>query len=202
MIRDVYTTEAPENFEINSFWIKDIPADSLQNVQCGIVIKGLPIILNSDDEGLRDSLPFIATSTRLQAVSGYAEDFYLNKPVLRSRIQVRKTSDAMDLDNLGGNLKIFERAGDAYFLNQTYMKDNLIGRKLLGTESQLYGLTQYNDYVFEVNKVGHAQGLSGKASESIVYHIFAPVGKSKDVEQLHKAIAGGAGVPITYTGRK
>ena len=202
VIRDVYTTEAPENFEINSFWIKDIPADSLQNVQCGIVIKGLPIILNSDDEGLRDSLPFIATSTRLQAVSGYAEDFYLNKPVLRSGIQVRKTSDAMDLDNLGGNLKIFERAGDAYFLNQTYMKDNLIGRKLLGTESQLYGLTQYNDYVFEINKVGHAQGLSGKASESIVYHIFAPVGKSKDVEQLHKAIAGGAGVPITYTGRK
>lgn len=202
VIRNVYTTKAPENFEIHSFWVEEVPEDSLEDVQCGIVIKGLPIILNSDDEGLRDSLPFIATSTRIQAVSGYQEDFYINKPVLRSRFQVRKTSEAKDLDNLGGNLKIFERAGDAYFLNQTYMKDNLIGRKLLGTESQLYGLTQYNDYAFEVNKVGHAQGLSGKATESIVYHIFAPVGKAKDVEQLHKAIAGAAGVPITYTGRK
>ena len=202
VIRDVYTTKAPENFEISSFWVEDVPVDATQNVECGIVIKGLPIILNSDDEGLRDNLPFIATSTRIQAVSGYAEDFYLNKPVLRSRFQVRKTSEAKDLDNLGGNLKIFERAGDAYFLNQTYMKDNLIGRKLLGTESQLYGLTQYNDYAFEINKLGHAQGLSGKANESIVYHIFAPVGKAKDVEQLHKAIAGASGVPITYTGRK
>jgi len=206
VLEKIYTSEAPAPFDYYSYWIQDVEEENAGEISCGVRIKGKPVIVNADDEALRDVMPFIATSIRLDAVSGYtlAETMNLNTPTLRAdeRFKVTKTSEARDLDNLGGNMKLFERAGNAYFLNEEYMLNNIYGRYVTGTESVLEGLTQYSTYSFEVNTTSSAQGLGGKATDAIVYHIVVPAGKAEKVEALHKAIAGLAQVPIDYVGKK
>lgn len=207
VLQAVYTSEAPAPFDYYSYWMQEVvePSD-VNDIKCGIKFRGKPVILNSDDEGLRDIFPFLATSVRLKAVSGYvlAETMSLNTYTMRSdsRFKVTKTSDARDLDNLGGNMKLFEREGNAYFLNQDYLSNNIYGRLVTGTESVLEGLQQYNTYSFEIEVEGHAQGLGGKSHDAIVYHMVAPVGRDVKIAQLHKAIAGVAQVPIDYVGQK
>lgn len=206
VLEKVYESEAPAPFDFQSYWIQEIEEVEAEGLKCGIRITGKPIIMNTDDEGLRDSIPFIATSIRVNAVSGYvlSDVMSLNSPTLRSdaRFKVRKVSNALDLDNLGGNMKLFERAGNAYFLNEEYMLNNVYGRYVTGTESLLEGLTQYNTYSFEILTQNHAQGLGGFAHDSIVYHMMVPTGRSAEIEQLHKALAGVAQVPIDYVGQK
>lgn len=206
VLEKVYSSEAPAPFDYYSYWIQDVEEVDAEGISCGVRLKGRPVIVNADDEALRDVMPFIATSIRLDAVSGYtlSETMNLNTPSLRAdeRFKVTKTSEARDLDNLGGKMKLFERAGNAYFLNQEYMLNNIYGRYVTGTESVLEGLTQYATFSFEVETTSSAQGLGGKASDAIVYHMVVPVGKAEKVEALHKAIAGLAQVPIDYVGKK
>src|SRR5690606_20383631 len=100
-----------------------------------------------------------------------------------------------DLDNLGGDMRSFERQGRFYFQNESYF-GNVYARGILGLENQLEGLTQYSTYAFQVDRNKQAQGFGQYALESIVYHMIVPVGRSSEVENLLNTIAGGAGVVV------
>lgn len=196
VIAQVYTAEAPFAFGVNSFWVEVAEEETSGNL-CGIHIKAKPVIVNALGECLIDELPFVATSMRVKPAGGYITNMYLNNPVVNRPFATLQVGFAKDLDNLGGNMRGFEKQGRYYFQNESYDK-NIYTRASLGLENQLEGLTQYTTYAFEVNRMKHAQGFGGMVNESIVYHMIAPAGQSQDVEALLNTIAGSAGVPIEH----
>lgn len=194
VIQQVYTAEAPLAFDVNSFWVEVADEETSGNL-CGIHIKAKPVIVNATGECLIDELPFIATSMRVKPAGGYITNLYLNAPIVNRPFPTLQVERAQDLDNLGGNMRGFERQGRFYFQNESYNK-GIYSRSVLGLENQLEGLTQYTTFAFEVDRTKHAQGFGGTVTESIVYHMIAPTGKSKGVESLLNTIAAGAGVPV------
>lgn len=194
VIQEVYTAEAPMAFDVNSFWVEVAEDESTGNL-CGIHIKAKPVIVNALGECLIDELPFIATSMRVKPAGGYITNMYLNAPIVNKPFPTLQVERAQDLDNLGGNMRGFEKQGRFYFQNESYNK-GVYTRATLGLENQLEGLTQYTTFAFEIDRSKHAQGFGGSVTESIVYHMIAPVGQSQGVESLLNTIAAGAGVPV------
>lgn len=195
-IQEVYTAEAPMAFDVNSFWVEVAEDESAGNL-CGIHIKAKPVIINATGECLIDELPFVATSMRVKPAGGYITNLYLNAPIVNKPFPTLQVERAQDLDNLGGNMRGFEKQGKFYFQNESYHK-GVYTRSILGLENQLEGLTQYKTFAFEINRNKHAQGFGGSVTESIVYHMIAPVGRSQELENLLNTIAAGAGVPVEH----
>lgn len=193
-IQAQYTAEAPEAFDVNTYWTEVID-DAATACLCGIHVKGKPVVMNADGECLIDELPFIATSMRVKAAGGFILDNYLNTATWNNPIAITQVSRATDMDNLGGNMRSFERQGNYYFLNESYYKD-VYTRSLLGTENTLGGLRQYNFFSFQVDSYKQAQSMGGYALDTINYHMIAPVDESTAVENLLTTIAAGAGVPV------
>lgn len=195
VIEQVYTAEAPMAFDVNTFWVEAPSTDDDTSYLCGIYIKAKPVIVNAVGECLIDELPFIATSMRVKPAGGYITNLYLNAPIVNNPLPTHQVERAQDLDNLGGDMRSFERQGRFYFQNESYFKD-VYSRAVLGLENQLEGLTQYNTFAFQIDRHKQAQGFGGYVTESIVYHMIAPVGQSQDVEALLNTLAASAGVPV------
>lgn len=193
-IAEVYTAEAPAPFDVNSYWI-EVSATSDSSYSCGIHIKAKPVIVNAVGECLIDELPFIATSMRVKPAGGYITNLYLNSPIVNNPFATLQVERAEDLDNLGGDMRSFERQGRFYFQNESYF-GNVYARGILGLENQLEGLTQYTTYAFQVDRAKQAQGFGGYVNESIVYHMVVPAGKTEGVEALLNTLAAGAGVTV------
>lgn len=194
VLHQVYTATEPKAFDINTYWVETVEADE-NTYLCGLHIQAKPVIVNAEGECLIDELPFIATSMRVKPAGGYITNVYLNSPIVNNPFPVLQVERGQDLDNLGGDMRSFERQGRFYFQNESYF-NNVYSRSVLGLENQLEGLTQYSTYAFEVDRYKKAQGFGGNALESITYHMIVPVGKSAGVEALLNSLAGGAGVTI------
>lgn len=194
VIKNVYTAEAPFAFDVNAYWT-EVVANGATDCSCGIRIKAKPVVVDAAGECLIDDLPFIATSMRVKAAGGYITNKYLNAPIMNNPFAAIQVERAQDLDNLGGNMRGFEKQGRMYFQNESYHSD-VYTRAALGLENQLEGLTQYSTYAFQVDRATQTQGFGGYGMDSIVYHMIVPAGKSNGVEALHTAIAAGAGVPV------
>lgn len=196
VLQDVYTAEPPRTFDVNAHWI-EVSEENEEGSVCGIYIKAKPVVINAQGECLIDELPFMATSMRVKPAGGYITNTYLNAPIVNRPFATLQVERGQDLDNLGGNIRGFERQGRYYFQNEKYMCD-VYGRTVLGLENQLDGLTRYSFYSFQIDKTKHAQSFGGKVLESIVYHMITPSGKSDGVEKLLQTIAGAAGVVVEY----
>lgn len=189
-----YSFEAPEKFDFNAYWVEE-STSSDDVYSCGIYIKAKPVVINAKGECLIDELPFMATSMRVKPAGGYITNQYLNAPVVNRPFASFQVESAKDMDNLGGNMRGFEREGKFYFQNESYYK-NVFARNVLGLENQLDGLVQYNMYSFEIDKYTKTQSFGQNTLESITYHMIAPSGEGSAVEELLNAIAVGAGIPV------
>lgn len=194
VIHNVYTAEAPTNFDFNSYWV-EVVEDDAESYSCGIHIKAKPVIVNATGECLIDELPFIATSMRVKPAGGYITNTYLNSPIVNNPFSTLQVESAQDLDNLGGNMRSFERQGKFYFQNESYFS-NVYARDVLGLQNSLDGLTQYTFHAFQVDRFKHVQGFGQYGLESIVYHMVTPVGQSSGVEAILNTLAAGAGVVV------
>lgn len=194
IVQQVFNTEAPEAFDVNSYWYPVTEEADATGVSCGFEIKAKPFIVNPGEYGM-DDIPFMATSMRITSVSGgYPLDYGLIERK-RKLVNVLVLERAQDMDNLGGNLRDFEKLGNFYFrhatsgdANERFFKDN---------RTYLDGLTQYVDVTLTVHELlPHSMNVA--TPKAMTYHVLLPLGKHEDVANLFKSIASEAGADIEY----
>ena len=194
IVEQVFTSEAPKPFAVNTYWFPVTTDVSATGSVCGFEIKAKPIVLNPSECTL-DELPFVMTSTRIKGLSGgYPIDYSMNTIVPVGTWRVQELERAVDLDNLGGNLREWEQKGRFYFQDEKPYR-SAVERSLTGTQSRLNGLTQYSD-VFVTVEGSNKAGINNKEYTYITYHILVPYGRTTDIEGLFGNLAGAAGVPF------
>lgn len=192
IVQQVFSSEAPRAFGMNMYWYPVEEAGAAGTTKCGFEIKGKPIVMNPN-EAVSDELPFIMTSSRIVHLSGgYSVDYSMNTMVPKGTWRLLQLDRAVDLDNLGGNLKEWEQKGRFYFLNEKPYRSTVM-RGLTGSESRLNGLTQYSD-VFVTIEGANKAGMNSKEYTYITYHVLAPVGRTADLEKVLQNLAGAAGL--------
>lgn len=195
IVEQVFTAKAPKPFGVNNFWSPVLTTDEgEETVACGFEIKAKPVVMNPS-EAVLDKLPFIATSTRISSISGgYPLDYSMTTRKVGRAFNVLQLERAQDLDNLGGNLRGWEKRGNIYFRNEKYSKDP-VQRALTNTESKLDGLTQYALAYIEVDQAIKV-GMNHRGHTSITYGYLVPYGKTEKIEEVLKSLASSAGVPF------
>lgn len=195
IVQDVFTSEAPSRYDLNVYWFPYSAKEADDySVKCGFEIKSKPIILNAP-EIISEDVPFIATSTRIENLSGgYPLDYSLNSFVPENQWSLTQLSRAKDMDNLGGNLRHWEKQGLFYF-RETPQGANGIERELTNTQSLLDGLSQYGAVYFGVNKDNRA-GINSREHVGITYTILAPIGRLQSLADYFKKLASASGVPF------
>lgn len=195
IVEQVFTAEAPKPYGINNFWTPVVTTPSGDNtIKCGFEIKAKPVIINPK-ECVIDKLPFIMTSTRISNLAGgYQLDYTMTSRRVDRTFNVIQLERAQDLDNLGGNLRGWERRGNIYFKNEQYSK-NPIERDIKGTQSKLDGLVQYAFGYFEIEQAVKA-GINEREYTNITYGFLVPYGKTKELEDVLKSLASSAEVPF------
>lgn len=192
IIEQVFQSEAPRMFGINLYWYPVEAEAEEGTTKCGFEIKGKPIVLNPS-ECTYDELPFIMTSSRIYSLSGgYPIDYSMNTIVPKGTWRILQLERAIDLDNLGGNLREWEQKGRFYFQNEKPYR-SAVERSLTGTQSRLNGLQQYSD-VFVTIEGSNKAGINDKEYTYITYHILVPFGRTADLEALFQSLAGAAGL--------
>lgn len=193
IFNDYYSTSAPDMFD-NESWVKvvDTTTQPNGNCECGIRIKGKTFHLVGE-EALRDLVGFTEASTLIRASAQYPEEIREGIGRLPKGINTaRYFSRYKKRTHLGGNMLEIEKEGEHYFRGTSYKE--YLGRVLRGETSSIEDqLVQYVDYVITVRSSKHTQGFASVTSEDIEYHIYAPVGKHQNVENLVNMIAAGAG---------
>ena len=195
IIQQVFDSKAPVRFGVNNFWYIHEDAAAAGTTKCGFEIKAKPFIINPS-ECVIDKLPFIATSTRITNLAGgYPLDYSLHslqpKKGLWAVLQLER---AIDLDNLGGNMRAWEKNGNMYFHNEKPFND-VITRAMTGTQTKLEGLTQYSEVFLEVERE-KTSGILEKSYDMIRYRIMVPYGRTTELEAKFRLLAGAAGVPF------
>lgn len=196
IVQQVFTGEAPRPFGINLYWYPVIPESSEEgSTLCGFEIKGKPIMMNPS-EAVSDELPFILTSSRIIGLSGgYPVDYSMNSMVPENPSwRVLQLERAQDLDNLGGSpsLKEWEKKGRFYFNNELPYR-SAVEREMTNSQSRLDNLTRYSDLYVEIEGSNKA-GMNSKEYTYIRYHVMVPFGKTTEMEELFRDLAGAAGV--------
>jgi hypothetical protein len=190
---DLFESEAPAPYDFIE-WETAEPVYSA-TAKMGIRFKVKETVLAANSEALRHQFPFYNTSARLEVSGGYPID--VNESFARYTggiFNIKLISRAQERSNLGGNLQDWETRGDYYFTRENAHKDNLYARHIYGRESDLDELVQYVDYIIEVSRTKFAQGFNDTQSETIIYHILAPVGKNDAVESIVNVLAVAAGL--------
>lgn len=193
LVQQVFTSEAPRKFGLDNYWYP-VEAEGVEGAttKCGFEIKGKPIVMNPG-ESMIDDLPFIMTSSRVISLSGgYPIDYSMNSIVPRGTWSVLRLERAQDLDNLGGHLREWEQKGRFYFLDEKPYRSE-ISRNLTGTQSRLHGLTQYSTMYVRVEKDNKA-GMNSKEYTYMDYRILVPFGRTTELEEVFRNLAGAAGV--------
>ena len=140
-----------------------------------------------------DELPFIMTSSKILAVSGgYPIDYSMNSIVPKGTWRTLQLDRAVDLDNLGGHLREWEQKGRFYFNNEKPYR-SAVERSLTGSQSRLSGLTQYSDAFITIENTNKA-GMNSKEYTYITYHVLIPFGRSTEIEELFRNLAGASGL--------
>jgi hypothetical protein len=192
IIQQIFTSEAPRMFGLNLYWYPVEPAATPGVTNCGFEIKGKPIVLNPS-ECTYDELPFIMTSSRVVSISGgYPIDYSMNTIVPKGTWRIFQLERAIDLDNLGGNLREWEQKGRFYFQDEKPYR-SVVERSLTGTQSRLNGLEQYSD-VFVTIEGSNKAGINDKEYSYLTYHILVPYGRTTQLEALFQNLAGAAGL--------
>jgi hypothetical protein len=192
LVQQVFSSEAPVRFGLNNYWYPVEDAAVPGTTKCGFEIKGKPIVMNPG-ESMIDDLPFIMTSSRVISLSGgYPIDYSMNSIVPKGIWSVLQLERAQDLDNLGGNLREWEQKGRFYFLDEKPYRSE-ISRNLTGSQTRLHGLTQYSDVSVTIEKDNKA-GINDKEYSYLTYHILVPFGRTTDLEEVFRSLAGAAGL--------
>lgn len=192
IIQQIFSSEAPRMFGINLYWYPVETEAQAGTTKCGFEIKGKPIVMNPSECTI-DELPFIMTSSRIYTLSGgYPIDYSMNSIVPTGTWRVLQLERAIDLDNLGGNLREWEQKGRFYFQNEKPYRDP-VTRSFTGTESRLDGLTQYSDLYVTIEGSNKA-GMNHKEYTYITYHVLVPYGRTTALEGLYRELAGAAGL--------
>lgn len=197
IVQQVFSAEAPRGFGINLYWYPVEVAAVAGNTKCGFEIKGKPIVMNPS-ECTYDELPFVMTSSKIISLSGgYPIDYSMNTIVPKGTWRVLELERAVDLDNLGGNLREWEQKGRFYFQDEKPYR-SAVERSLTGTQSRLDGLTQYSQVSVTIEGSNKA-GINNKEYTYITYHILVPFGRTTDLEVLFRNLAGAAGLPFNVS---
>ena len=192
IVQQVFTSEEPKRFGQNNYWYPVEPEAQAGTTKCGFEIKGKPIVMNPGEVFI-DELPFVMTSSRIITASGgYPVDYSMNSMVPSGTWSVVPLQRAQDLDNLGGNLRQWEQKGRFYFNDEKPYR-SAIDREITGSQTRLKGLTQYSDLFLTIEKDNKA-GINDKEYTYITYHVLVPFGKTTDLEELFRNLAGAAGL--------
>lgn len=195
IVKQVFGSERPEPFSFTSHWYPVSEENQADDVKCGIEIKAKPFIVNPS-ECMEDDLPFIATSINiLNVTGGYQESAFLGART-RNLVNVITLETAQDLDNLGGDLKGFEKSGNYYFTKQP-QGGSYSERYFRGTQSLLDNLVQYVDVTLTVHSI-LPQNMNVATPKAMTYHVVVPFGKHKALEELFLSIASKADAEIEY----
>ena len=192
IVQQVFSSEAPRRFGLNNYWYPVEAAPVAGETLCGFEVKGKPIVMNPS-ECTYDELPFIMTSSRILGLSGgYPIDYSMNSIVPKGTWRILELDRARDLDNLGGNLREWEQKGRFYFENEKPHR-SMVERSLTGTQSRLNGLTQYSD-LFVTIENSNKSGMNDKSYTYITYHVLVPFGRTTNMENMFRNLAGAAGL--------
>lgn len=195
IVQQVFNSEAPKPFGLNRYWYPVPPAVTPDfTISCGFEIKAKPVIMSATECTIEE-LPFIMTSARITNLAGgYPIDYSMNTIVPIGTWAILNLDRARDLDNLGGHLRGWEQRGRFYFQNEKpYRK--VIERELTGTQTRLDNLTQYSDLFFTIEGSNKA-GINSKEYTYITYHILIPYGRTTELEEAYRSLAGAAGLPF------
>lgn len=195
IVEQVFSAKAPRQFGVNNFWTPVIKAeDGDVAIKCGFEIKAKKVVINPK-ECVIDKLPFIMTSTRIASLSGgYNIDYTMTTRRVERPFNVLQLERAQDLDNLGGNLRGWEKRGNIYFKNEQYSSD-AVERDIRGTQTKLDGLVQYAFAYFEIDQKTKA-GINEREYTNITYGFLVPYGNTADIETVLKSLASSAKVPF------
>lgn len=193
IFNDVFTAEAPADFDITSW--KPVAEEVVdgQACLCGIRVKGKEIRMITE-ECLRDDLPFIDTSTRIKIAGGYPTEVNESVKNFDNRFAVTILSRAQDKDNLSGYFQGFEDMSKTYFDGTPRHYNDNYAKFLLGEESNLNQTGQIIDYAVTIDKSKYGQSFSGRVIEAITYHILVKVGEQQEIEAILNSLAGAAGI--------
>lgn len=191
--RGLFTSEAPADFGVHA-WQK---ADKTYNGEAlmGIRFKAKPFIFAGSEE-YRDSIPELATSTRIQVAGGYSlmpnQSFEAGSP--EDVFNVTILSVASEPENWGLNLRDWEEASRIAFMGECRFYDNNYGNLVTGKETNLEAIQPYVDYIIKVKTNTSTQGFNGIMTEVHEYHMIVAPGVHKDVEDVVNALALQAGL--------
>lgn len=195
IVQQVFNSDRPEPYSFNSHWYPVTETKDATGVSCGIEIKAKPFLINPS-ECFDDKLPFVATSINILGVSGGYQDDFSYGARSRDLVNVTTLETAQDVDNLGGNLKGFERRGNFYFTGQPYDGSSL-GRYFRGTQSLLDNMTRYVDITLTVNSM-IPQSMNMATPKAMTYHVYVPFGRHTALEELYLSIAAKADAEVEY----
>lgn len=192
--RDLFTSEAPADFEYNS-WKKE---EKVYNgiAKMGIRFRGKQTILSASEDILDDISP-IYDSVRLAIVAGYPIDINenWNFGVEEGRVNVKLLSRFEPAQNLGMHLRCFEEAGMVWFDGHMKHTGNNYAKYVFGDETRFDGTRQYVDFVITTQTKRLQGGVTQQVNEKIDNHIWVPVGRHTQVEDLLNSIATAASLP-------
>jgi len=189
--RALFVSEAPSDYGYAS-WTK--AAKEYNGIaKMGIRFRGKNTILSASEDILDDISP-IYDSVRLSLVGGYpinineSYDFGVEE----GRLPVKLLSRFEPAQNLGMNLRCFEEAGRVWFNGTTKHTGNNYAKHVFGDETRFDGTRQYVDYVITTQTKRTQGGVQQQVNQKIDNHIWVPVGKHQDTEELVNAIATAA----------
>lgn len=190
-ISGLFESESPMDFEQIS-WRKDkkeYSADALM----GIDFKSTSQVMFADEQ-FRDEIPSMYSSVRLNVTGGLPFVNQSFKEGRQNRMPVTMLSRAQESENYGFNFQDWENRSNQHFLGRQRFVGNNYGNWALGQESNVKQGTQYVDYAMDVRTVRFSQSFGGEVVENFTYHVFAEVGKHKDVEDILNGLATAAGI--------
>jgi|SRR5690625_480031 len=196
IIQDLFTSEAPSPFQKTEWTKKEKDYDP--DAKMGILFRAKETIF-VPNEGLRDAAPFIHSSVRLSIAGGYNTGVFENFKKGQGRFAVKVLSTQEDLENLGGNLWVYEDRDNTYFrgyprqiLSNGF--ENEMRKQILGEESVLKADAQYIIYTLTVRIETSQNPFVAQKTERFNYMIAAEVGKHHDIEEVLNSLAGAAGI--------
>ena len=191
-ITGLFESEAPKDFEQKSWRKTNKVYDeaALMSIDFKSTVQTF-----FADEQFRDTIPTMFSSVRLNVTGGLPFVNESFKKGRQNRIPVTMLSRAQESENYGFNFQDWENRSNQHFLGRQRFENNAYGNWVLGQESNLKQGAQYVDYAVDVRTTRFAQSFGGEVVENFTYHIFAEVGKHKDIEDILNALATAAGIP-------
>lgn len=197
IIQGLFVSEAPAPFRKTEWTKKKKTYDP--DAKMGILFRAKETKF-IPGEGLKDAVPFIHSSVRLAVAGGYNTGVYENFKKGQGRFAVKLLSAQEDLENLGGNLWVWEDRDNTYFRGYPRIQcgngyENEMRKQILGEESVIKADAQYILYTITVRPETSQNPFVAQKVERFNYIIPVEVGKHHDVEELLNSLAGAAGLP-------